>query len=362
MVLPENRTHFSGTRSGAHLMLATASRIAIRSPLSLVCALCVAAAAALTIWQPAAVFETGAFVVMGLVHTAPIVLPGIVIAAWIIASGANSRVSAVFRSSTGASVMAASLVGAVLPVCGVTVLPLMAGLLAGGVPLAPVMAFWLASPITGPAMASATLATLGWQFALGKTIAAVGLGLFGGFATAMVGTRAWARAPLRSNALVGSLGQGCDSDGDGGQGFSAAIWRDKTRRAVFLRQCLSITRLIVIVLVPAFAAEFWLNTWLQPGALTAYVGSGNPFAVPLTVLVGAPAYIDGYAALPLTRSMLDHGMSSAAAMAFLVSGGVVSIWGAMVIAPVLRLRPFLLYLALASVGSMLAGWIFGALS
>ena len=55
---------------------------------------------------------------------------------------------------------------------------------------------------------------------------------------------------------------------------------------------------------------------------------------------------------------MDHGMSQGAAMAFLVSGGVVSIWGAMAIFPVLKLKPFLLYLGLAVVGSMASGWIF----
>jgi hypothetical protein len=50
----------------------------------------------------------------------------------------------------------------------------------------------------------------------------------------------------------------------------------------------------------------------------------NP-AIPLAVLVGSPAYLDGYAALPLTRGLIDHGMSLGAAMAFLVSGSVVSI-------------------------------------
>ncbi len=47
-------------------------------------------------------------------------------------------------------------------------------------------------------------------------------------------------------------------------------------------------------------------------------------------------------------------------MAFLVSGGVVSIWGAMAIFPVLKLKPFILYLVLAIAGSMMSGWIFGA--
>ena len=78
----------------------------------------------------------------------------------------------------------------------------------------------------------------------------------------------------------------------------------------------------------------------------------------IAVMVGAPAYLDGYAALPLTRGLIDHGMSQGAAMAFLVSGGVVSIWGAMAIFPVLRVKPFLLYLGFAIVGSMASGWIF----
>ena len=47
-------------------------------------------------------------------------------------------------------------------------------------------------------------------------------------------------------------------------------------------------------------------------------------------------------------------------MAFLVSGGVVSIWGAMAIFPILRMKPFLLYLSVAVTGSMASGWIFSA--
>lgn len=91
------------------------------------------------------------------------------------------------------------------------------------------------------------------------------------------------------------------------------------------------------------------------------MGHDSAFAIPLAVIFGGPAYIDGYAALPLTRALLEHGMSNGAAMAFLVSGGVVSIWGALAIFPVLKLKPFLLYLGLAAVGSMVSGWAFGAL-
>ena len=276
-------------------------------------------------------------------------------AAWIIASGADTWISNAFEGRTIRTVLAASLIGAITPVCGVTVLPLMAGLLAAGVPLAPIMAFWLSSPITDPAMLATTAATLGVSFAVGKTVAAFGLGLFGGMSTALFASRSWAYQALRDNGLARRLSAArCGSD----RRFDPKVWRTQERRQMFAKQAWSTTRLILICLTPAFAAEYALNAALTPNALAEYVGEDKWWAIPAAVFVGAPAYIDGYAALPLTRGLLENGMSEGAAMAFLVSGGVVSIWGAMAIAPVLPLKPFLLYLSLAVSGSLAAGYIF----
>jgi len=302
---------------------------------------------------PGQSLETALFVVRGLVDVAPLVIPGILLAAWISASGASERIAEVFNGNMVKTVIAASAIGAITPVCGVTVLPLMAGLHAAGVPLAPVMAFWLSSPVTDPAMLATTAATLGWSFAIGKTAAAFGLGIIGGGVTALLHRRSWIQSALRNNALVGGLGQVCKSSG-----VQWAIWKSSSRRTHFRSEFIATARLVLICLTPAFAAEHILSGLLEPQALSAYVGAGSRWAIPLSVFVGAPAYLDGYAALPLTRSLMDHGMSVGAAMAFLVSGGVVSIWGAMAIFPVLKIKPFLLYLSVAVAGSMAAGLVF----
>ncbi len=295
------------------------------------------------------------FVVMGLVSVTPLVVPGILLAAWIMASGADAHIARAFEGRVLHTVIAASAIGAITPVCGITILPLMAGLLMAGIPLAPVMAFWLSSPVTDPAMLATTAATLGFSFAIGKTMAAFGLGLWGGTITSVFAARTWVSAPLRQNRIVGNLSdRGCGEP----LSFDARIWADTKRRTVFRQNAIATTRLILICLIPAFAAEYALNAVLQPEALSAYVGDDVWWAIPFAVFVGAPAYLDGYAALPLTRSLMDHGMSPGAAMAFLVSGGVVSIWGAMAIFPVLKLKPFLLYLALAVSGSLIAGYVF----
>lgn len=306
------------------------------------------------VW-PGHLAGAAAFVVRGLLSVAPIVIPGILLAAWIIASGADANIARAFEGRTLRTVVVASLIGAVTPVCGVTVLPLMAGLLAAGVPLAPIMAFWLSSPITDPAMLATTAATLGVSFAIGKTIAAFCLGLFGGAVTGMFARSSWAQYALRDNRIVGRLSAARCSEP---RVFAPWVWRIPARRQAFAIQFKATARLILVCLIPAFAAEYALNATLTPGSLAAYVGEDQWWAIPAAVFVGAPAYIDGYAALPLTRGLIDNGMSKGAAMAFLVSGGVVSIWGAMAIAPVLKLKPFLLYLLLAVLGSLAAGLVF----
>jgi uncharacterized membrane protein YraQ (UPF0718 family) len=308
------------------------------------------------IW-PGEFFETLEFVLVGMLQVSPLVIPGIVISAWVNASGAGGRIREAFNGNQVRAILVASMIGAITPVCGVTVLPLMAGLLASGVPLAPIMAFWLSSPVTDPAMFSLTAATLGFHFAIAKTIAAFMLGIFGGIICVFISSRQWVESPLRETGLAATLGRqtACTSSG-----VEYAFWRNASKRQQFNREWWAMTKLIVICLGFAFAAEYQMQAHLDPEALANYVGKQSQWAIPLAVLVGSPAYLDGYAALPLTRGLIDHGMSPGAAMAFLVSGSVVSIWGAIAIFPVLRIKPFLLYLALAAVGSLAVGWIYDA--
>ena len=302
---------------------------------------------------------TAEFVVEGMLEVSYLVIPGILVSAWVNASGMGGQIRKAFERGQASAILIASIVGAITPVCGVTVLPLMAGLLAAGVPLAPVMAFWLSSPVTDPAMFSVTAATLGFHFAIAKTLAAFLLGLFGGAVVAAIAGRPWIRQSLREKGLAAKLGQQVHcSPGE----IRYAIWKEPARLRQFGGELWAMTRLIVICLGFAFAAEYQMQVHLHPETFAGYLGEQSAWAVPLAVLVGSPAYLDGYAALPLTRGLIDHGMSPGAAMAFLVSGSVVSIWGAIAIFPVLRSKPFLLYLLLALTGSLAVGWLYDGLT
>lgn len=309
---------------------------------------------AVAVYWPEKTLETLRFVVGSFVDVAPTIAIGLVLAAWVAASGAGTVTAKWFEGRPASTIVIASAIGSVTPVCGVTVLPLMTGFLAAGVPLAPVMAFWLSSPVTDPAMFAVTWAVLGPAFAIGKMVAAFVLGIIAGAGTAALASTGMVRCPLRSSRLA--AGGACSSGAV--LGFSFPIWREPVRLRIFCAELLSMARLITLCLAFAFAAEFLLRDLLPPHLLATYVGEDSNYAIPLAVLVGAPMYLDGYAALPLVRGLLDLGMSPGAAMAFLVSGGAVSIWGVMAVVAVLRSATTALFVTLAAIGSLAIGYVF----
>ena len=92
--------------------------------------------------------------------------------------------------------------------------------------------------------------------------------------------------------------------------------------------------------------------------IAAYVGPENWFAIPLAAIVGAPSYLNGYAAIPLVSGLIEIGMTPGAAMAFVTAGAVSSIPAAIAVWALVRKPVFLIYLLLGLTGSMLTAWIY----
>ena len=79
-------------------------------------------------------------------------------------------------------------------------------------------------------------------------------------------------------------------------------------------------------------------------------------------LVGAPAYLNGYAAVPLVDALLAQGMSQGAAMSFVIAGGVSCIPAAITVWALVKPRMFAAYLVFAVTGAMIAGIIWQAVA
>ncbi len=121
------------------------------------------------------------FALKALSDTIPFILFAVTLVAYLKASGAESMVSKAFKGKEVRTIFIATLVGGLTPFCSCEVIPFIASMLALGVPLSAVMAFWLSSPLIDPPALLITAGALGWDYAIGKTISALSLGVFGGF-------------------------------------------------------------------------------------------------------------------------------------------------------------------------------------
>lgn len=297
------------------------------------------------------------FVGESLLTVAPYLTLAVAVAAAASASGADRLVAHAFKGHGLRAVVIAALFGALSPFCSCGVIPVIAALLAMGVPLAPVMAFWLASPIMDPELFFLTAGPLGFDFALAKTAAAVLMGLIGGAATWALMRAGRLTDPLRPEVA------GCGGCGRPTLPDAAAVrwrfWQEPERRQRFRRQSLVTAGFLGKWLTLAFALESLMLAYVPAETVGALLGGDGLLAVPLAVLVGMPAYMNGYAAIPVVAGLLELGMQPGAAMAFMAAGGVSSIPAAIAVFALVKLRVFFWYLALAVVGSLAVGYGYG---
>lgn len=276
-------------------------------------------------------------------------------AAYAKASQADALIARAFSGHPLRATMLAALVGAVSPFCSCGVIPLIAALLGAGVPLAPVMAFWIASPIMDPEMFIITAAGISFDFAIAKTIAAIAMGLFAGFSVLLIQRFGLLASPLRLD-----FDSGCQSscDNEDNNGVMWKFWQDANRVKAFRQECLTIGLFLGKWLTLAFFLETLMIAYISSDWILAYVGADNAFAIPLAAIVGAPSYLNGYAAIPLVSGLMEIGMTSGAAMAFITAGAVSSIPAAIAVYALVKKPVFILYLLLGLTGAMMSGWIY----
>ena len=288
-----------------------------------------------------------------LVGTLPFVAVAVMLIAGLKATDATALVARAFEGRETRMIVLAALLGGLAPFCSCEVIPFIAALLAVGAPLSAIMAFWLSSPLIDPPTVLITAGALGWEFAVGKAVAAVALGLFGGFGVRLLVWRRAFAAPLRGRA------GGCDSQLTASDTLWR-FWREAPRRATFRSELLTNALFLVKWLALAYLIEALLITYVPAAWIAGLVGGDGLGSVAMGALVGAPAYLNGYAAPALVAGLVEQGMSAGAAMAFMVAGSVSCIPAMVAVWSLVRRQIFAAYVAFGIAGAVLFGTLFGA--
>jgi uncharacterized protein len=337
------------------------------------------------------------FVAREVVGVLPAFLLSMGLAALIRALRLDAMIRGAVEARVGLAVLLATVVGAFSPLCSCTVIPVVSGLLLSGVPLAPVMSFWVASPTMDPEMFALTVATLGWPLAIVRLGATLVLSLAagyltlalqrGGFLTADVLRPALARpaaakprlamVPAGPPAIAGGSGDGrttaccapntppvaesCCGAGERSPAAArsvAGLLASRLRGIhwpTFGRDMAGQSYRLGRWLVLAFVLEAIVLRYVPQATIAGVLGEGSRFAVVLAALIGIPLYLNNVSALPIVSGLIAQGMQPGAAIAFLIAGPVTTVPAMSAVWGVVRPRIFALYLGVALVGAVALG-------
>lgn len=294
-----------------------------------------------------------------LAHTGIFIVIAVLAVGYMKATGSEALVAKAFEGREARMIVVGAALGGLSPFCSCEVIPFVAAMLAVGAPLSAVMAFWLASPLMDPAMFVITAGALGPDFALAKAVSAIAIGALGGLTVMALRRTPVFIDPLRETPV--QSGCGC-----GPSPFSGkpewAFWRSAERRRVFRDTALSNTLFLVKWMLLAYLIAALMLRYVPSDWIADVLGGAGVMPIVMGALIGWPAYLNGYAAVPLIATLLEQGMAPGAAMSFVIAGGISCIPAALAVWPLVKPRVFAAYLGFGFVGAVGAGLAWTALA
>ncbi len=353
--------------------------------------------------------EIATFIYNSFLHIWPYLLITIPLAVLVKITGAASYINKVMKMQPMLAIILATLVGAFSPFCSCGVIPVITTLLIAGVPLAPVMSFWIASPSMDPEIIFLSAATIGWTLTWWRLAATLIISLSAGYITHFVVKkgllgdqilRSQKVKPVKTfNELIidfmlfmkskltkkevqfeikaihksGNLvtAVSCCSVNDNITEneiisdtcactteckVEEPIIKEKFAKTIF-KETYVATIMVVKFMFLAFFLTALITLYVPTDFITSVLGGDNALTVLFASVLGVPVYTSNITALPLIGGLLSQGMNPAAALAFLIAGptttlpAMAAVWG------ITNRKVFLLYLSFSFVGALIFGYI-----
>lgn len=276
------------------------------------------------------------------------------------------KIKHTIQSYGAISVVIATILGLISPLCACGVLPLSLGLFFAGVPFSIMITLVISSPLLSPAGYTLTQWELGTEWALAKTFSAAFMGLYAGFITLALEKKFFQHHQILKiteiphnmdfhdpDFPIEELRCSCHK-----QLSHVVEAKTHNKFIVFLAKMyegtLRIGKYVLIgiffeILILQFVPAEWISKYLSDGSF------GNIF---LVAIFSIPLYVNQITASALLYGLVEKGISKGAALAFLIGGPVTAIPVMAVFFTMFRKRVIFYYLLICISGTMIVSLIY----
>ncbi len=308
----------------------------------------------------------------------PYLVLGLIIAAALGNFGPSEKLHRLMTTHGLLAIAVASIAAVTTPLCSCTTVSIMIPLLAAGVPWGPIFSWLIASPIISPTGFILIGGTLGWPLAFAKVLTGLTMGIGGGIlanrlqktgflahqsrvpvAAGISEANSPAMSDPTSQEEAGAIASACCETAENLAHSSSGTPGDSIRSFgnALYGTAKSIVPIFILFLVVAAAIEQLVPTaWIS-----SLFGEGRIWGVPIAALLGVPLYTNTASAVPLVSSFMGLGMTSGAALAFILTGPGTSLPAMGAVLVIARWRLLAYYLAVLFTVSILFAFAFDLL-
>lgn len=303
-----------------------------------------------------------------LFHIWPLLLVTIPLAVTIKTMDISKYIHSLFSKNIGFSIMLATLVGAISPFCSCGIIPIISALLMAGVPIAPVMSFWLASPSMDPEIFFLSVGSLGLPLAVTRIIATFIMSLSGGiFVHLLYGKEPVENflitKPIKTLHVLPSVSITDPTEG-GLESFEFVTNKCEcppdyhTKLKLIFKNTVSSAFFVLKFLVLAYFIEALIIFYLPSSIMQIILNLPGVFSVMAAAGIAVPLYTTNISALGLVSGLLTKGLSGGAGLSFLIGGATTTIPAMAAVYKIVDKRIFRVYLGTAIFFSIFSGLLF----
>jgi len=240
----------------------------------------------------------------------------------------------------------AGLLGIVTPFCSCSAVPLFIGFVESGVPLGVTFSFLVSSPMINEVALVLLLGLFGWRVAL--------LYISTGLVVSVISGVVIGKLKMESYVqdYVYQMKVGNTEVVHQNFGEKIRYARDYTKDLL--------KRIWPYVLIGIGVGGF-IHGYVPSDFLIKYAGPGNPFAVPVAVLIGVPLYSNAAGTIPIVQALMGKGLPIGTVLAFMMAVTALSFPEAVILKNVLKIRLLLIFFGIVAAAIIGVGYLFNSI-
>ena len=242
----------------------------------------------------------------------------------------------------------AALLGIVTPFCSCSAVPLFIGFVEAGVPLGVTFSFLISSPMVNEVAVVLLWGLFGWKVAVIYMSAGLSVAIVAGYIIGRLKLESWVEEYVYK---IQSMGMAINS-----------VKQSFKERLVYARMnTAEILQKVWLYVIIAIGIGGFIHGYAPDDFLVKYAGNGNPFAVPLAVMIGVPLYSNAAGVIPIVYVLMEKGMSMGTVLAFMMAVTALSLPEMIILRKVLKIKLLAVFVGIMTVTIIGVGYLFNAI-